>query len=308
MTAVVARFQNILTIDDCVSAFASSSSDVLVLQNVYDDAVIPLLDPSFVPVDGRRNAGTETREIGLFLRMFHSGLYRCAPLTGILSPQFNDKAKISGRELLEFIRRNPGYNVYFVNPFPQNAYYTYNVWYHGELSHPGLFALAEILFERAGYDTNVMYHRRDSHSTLLYSSYWVGDEDFWNGYMTMITRLMETIDAMPRRLLERYYSMAEYRDWKTSEIVEISFLPFIFERTFSTFLHMNPGILAKPYPFTREDVLAHSYGGDFESEIVRTFGDVVDEIDRRGEYTKADRQVIFALHNLRTTAPKHGWA
>ena len=48
-------------------------------------------------------AGTRaprTREIGLFLRMFHSGLYRCAALTGILSPKFNEKAKISGRAFL----------------------------------------------------------------------------------------------------------------------------------------------------------------------------------------------------------------
>ena len=301
------QISEIPSMDDWVRKLASILDDVLIFQNVYNDRVISQLDPSFLPVEGRHNARTETREVGLFLRMFHSGLYRCAPLTGMLSPSFNEKAKISGDQFLNFIRGNPGYNVYFINPFPQNAYFTYNVWFHGELCHPGLFALAEILFERAGYDTKHMYDSRDSHTTLLYSSYWVGDQHFWEGYMALITRLMKTLGEMPRTLLNRYYSIADYKDWRTSEVLQVSYLPFIFERTFSTFLHIKPEIRAMAYPFTRGEILAHSYGGDFESEIVQTFGDVVDEIDRRGEYTAADRQVILALYNLRAEADKRRW-
>jgi hypothetical protein len=292
---------DILSIDDWLSKIGSSATDVLVFQNAYDDSVIPLLDPSFLPVDGRRNARTETREVGLFLRMFHSALYRCATLTGILSPKFNEKTQISGREFLAFIKKNPGYDVYFVNPFPQNAYYTYNVWYHGELAHPGFMALAAILFEHAGYDPIVMSEARDAHATLLYSSYWVGNQRFWNGYIGMVTRLMDTLGRMPHRLLSRFYSTASY-DFGT-----VSYLPFIFERTFSTYLHINPEIRALAYPFCREEVLDHCYGGEFEREIVRTFGDVIDEIDNRQEYTAEDRRVIFSLHALRVAAANHRW-
>jgi hypothetical protein len=299
---------DILSIDDWVSNIGSSATDVLVFQNVYDDSVIPSLDPSFLPVNGRHNARTETREVGLFLRMFHSGLYRCAPLTGILSPKFNEKTRISGSEFLAFIEKNLGYDVYFVNPFPQNAYYTYNVWYHGELAHPGFMALAEILFERAGYDPKVMSEARDSRATLLYSSYWVGDQRFWNGYMTMITRLMETIQTMPKRLLGRYLSNADYRNWRSyDDIYSVSYLPFIFERTFSTYLHMNREIRALAFPFSREDVLDRCYGGTVEREIVRTFGDIVDEIDGRREYTPGDRQIIFSISALRAAAARHRW-
>jgi len=287
--------------DDWVRAPSSSTNEVLIFQNVYNDNVISQLDPSFLPIEGRRNARTETREIGLFLRMFHSGLYRSESLTCILSPKLNIKAKISGKQFLDFIGRNPGFNVYFINPFPQNAYYTYNVWYHGELAHPGLMDLAEILFKRAGYDTTPMYDARDSDTTLLYSSYWVGDQHFWEGYLSMITRLMEALDAMPASLMDRYFSKADY-DFGT-----VSYLPFIFERTFSTYLHMHPGIQALAYSFTREEILSHCYGGDFEREIVRTFGDVVDEIDKRRQYTTADRQVFFSLQALRVAAAGHHW-
>jgi hypothetical protein len=301
------RLTQISSMEDWVKELKDTPSDVLVFQNVYGDHVISHLDPSFLPVEGRRNARTETREIGLFLRMFHTGLYCCAALTGIFSPLFKEKAKIPGIRFLEFIKQNPGHNVYFINPFPHNAYHTYNVWYHGELCHPGLFSLAEILFDRAGYDPKHLYEDRDSHATLLYSSYWVGDQYFWHAYMIMIIRLMTALDSMPKRLRDRYYSITSHRDWRNLEAVQVSYLPFIFERSFSTFLHMNPWVRAKPYPITRQDILAQSYGGAFEREIVQTFGGVVDEIDKRKEYTEADRQLIFSITAFRSAALRHQW-
>jgi hypothetical protein len=296
------------SLDDWLRDLQPRASEILVFQNVYNDNVIPRLDPSFLPIDGRRNARTATREVGLFLRMFHTGLYQYASLTGIVSPQFNEKTKITGPQFFEFVLRNPGYNVYFVNPFPQSAYYTYNVWYHGDLAHGDSFmALAQTFFEAAGFDTSVMFEARDSHATLAYSSYWVGDAYFWENYMSLIVRLMRTLRELHPRLLHRLVSDASYDDWQTSEVVKVSNLPFIFERSFSTYLHMNSQLKALAYPFTREEVMDHCYGGTVEREIVRTFGDVVDEIDRRGEYTAADRKLIFSLYALRGAASAHRW-
>jgi hypothetical protein len=70
---------------------------------------------------------------------------------------------------------------------------------------------------------------------------------------------------------------------------------------------MNPRIRALAYPFAREDILDRCYGGTVERELVSTFGDIVDEIDRRRQYTKADRQVIFALNGLRAASARHQW-
>ncbi len=270
------------------------SSDIVIFQNVYSDTVVGWLDTSFLPVDGRRNSRTETREIGLFLRMFHEGLYRCAPLTGILSPKFTAKTRITGAAFLEFIRRNPGYNVYFINPFPQNVYYSFNVWHHGEVCHRGLMALAEILFDRAGYGTGLILQPRDAHATALYSSYWVGDEEFWSGYVSMVIRLMEALQTLPESLSRRYLLFdPEYPD-------PVSMTPFIFERSFSSYLHWNPEIRALAYPFTRAEMLP--YCNNFEREIMIAFGELVDEIDRRRQYTAADRAVFDSLARFRIEA------
>lgn len=299
MAAAALSLTDVPNMIEWLARLPSQQRDIAVFQNVYDENVASSIDPDFLPVDGRRNARTETREIGLFLRMFHCGLCEAAPLTGIVSPKFNEKTKIPGREFIEFIRCNPGHNVYFINPFPQNAYYTYNVWCHGELCHPGLATLAETLFGEAGYDTTVIYESRDARPTLLYSSYWVGDRTFWRGYMRLVTRLIAALERLPPNLLRRFWTRdPTYPD-------PVPNLPFIFERTFSTYLHLDPSIRALAYPFMRADL--RRYCDDVEWELVSAFGDLVDDIDRRKEYTRADRDVLFGLARLRAAATRRKW-
>lgn len=292
--------RDIPTMDEWLDRLAASApADVMIFQNVYADDVTEGLDPSFLPVDGRRNARTEIRETGLFLRMFHCGLYRCAPLTGILSPGFNDKAGIAGAEFLRFIRQNPGYDVYFINSYPQNAYLTYNVWTHGELYHPGLIGLAQLLFLRAGYDARTICQPRDAAATALYSSYWVAGPRFWDRYLVMLTRLIEAVEAMPPAIRRRYFAIDPvYPD-------PVPLLPFILERSFSAFLHVDRTVRALAYPFARDDILR--YCDDVEGEIVAAFADVVDAIDARQEYTEADRALFAGLTRLRAAAARRGW-
>ncbi len=298
------REPRLLSIEEWAEQYSRSpSAEILVFQNVYGDGLIERLDPAFVPVEGRRNLRTEIREFNLFLQMFRSGLYRCAALTGIVSPKFTGKARVSGDEFLGFIRQNPGYDAYFVNPFPYNPYYTFNVWYHGELCHPGLAALAETLFVRAGYDGHLIRDPRDSAKTALYSSYWVAGEAFWEGYVAMLVRLFEALLAMAPQEREPYLSPApNYPD-------AVPILTFILERSFSAYLHINPALSALAYPFSREAIVRHARlsGQHFEANLVSAFGGVIDEIDARREYTEADRELFHALTRLCAPGVEGRW-
>ena len=168
-------------------------------------------------------------------------------------------------------------------------------------------ALAEILFERAGFDTRIMYETRISGNAALFQ--------LLGGRSALLERIsrydhpsLQTVAAMPERLLDRYLSIANYRNWRSyDDVYSVSYLPFIFERTFSTFLHMNPRICPLTYPFSREEIIDRCYGGTVEKEIVRTFADVVEEIDKRQEYTATDRRIIFSLNALRGAAGRHRW-
>jgi hypothetical protein len=110
---------------------------------------------------------------------------------------------------------------------------------------------------------------------------------------------MEALQDLSASLRERFFVL----DPKYPDPVPMA--PFIFERTFSAYLHSHPDIKALAYPHTRRDMLP--YCNVFEREIVIAFGNVVDEIDRRQQYNLSDREVFNALARLHLAAAEHEW-
>lgn len=231
-------------------------------------------------------------ETGLFLRHYHLGIHRIFPYSGIVSPKFGEKTKLTGRRFLNFIRENPGYDVYFVNPFPCNAYYAFNVWDHGEICHPGLMSITAELFERAEIGWDIHAQGRNAHDTLLYCNYWVGNAGFWERYIDLVLKLVAVIKTLPERSRARLYELDPRYP------VPTPLLPFIFERLFSTLLLMDRSIRALAYPHSRPYILTSTPNPD-EILIMESFMDVIDEIDRRGQYTEADRDVFRRVRQLK---------
>lgn len=266
---------------------------IAVFQNVYADGQDDLLEEGFIPHDGRRNANTHYREVGLFMRLYHSGMYKTAEYVGIVSPKFGEKANISGKDFIRFIECNPGYDVYFINPFPCNAYYSFNVWHHGELCHDELIAIAQELFDQAEVRLDLASLGRNSHSTLLYCNYWVGNERFWHRFMKLILPLVGAIEKLPSGARNRLFSLdPEYPD-------PVPILPFIFERLFSTLLLCDKSICGLAYPHTRELMIRSAEGNLDEPILVRSFIDAIDDIDMRGEYNQRDMLVFEAVARLK---------
>ena len=264
---------------------------VRIYQNMYRDG--QELDADFVAADGRRNANTHYRELGLFLRTYHTGLHLSADYTGIVSPKFTEKTGKTGREFIDFIETNPGFDVYFINPYPQNAYHTFNVWEHGDLWHPGLTSLADNLFARAHIDFKPSRMGRNDASTLLYSNYWAGNERFWDIFMDLNIKLMNALESLPATDRDAYYKIdLEYPD-------PVPVLTFIFERVFSTLLLMDRRIRALGYPFTRTELFQLASQSREDLCIVAAFKDLVDAIDARGNYGPGGRGLLASLLQLR---------
>jgi hypothetical protein len=268
---------------------------VRLYQNYYSDSQIDAIDPAFVPNDGRRNARTEYRELGLFARMYHRGEHLSADYTGIVSPKFGEKTHKAGAEFVDFVHRNPGYDAYFINPFPQNGYWSFNVWHHGESCHPGVMPLSQRLFDRAGIHFDLATMGRNDQRTLLYSNFWVGNERFWDAFMDVNLRLLDALERLDPNVRHQYFRRdATYHD-------PVPVLPFVFERLFSTLMHMRPDIKALCYPLTRQEVLAEARLDAWEYRLVNSVYDLVNEIDERGVYNAADMAVFRTLLRLKTT-------
>ncbi|WP_447979731.1 hypothetical protein [Candidatus Nitrospira bockiana] len=275
---------------------------ITVYQNYYKAEQREVLDPAFVPHDWRHNPFPEYREVAVFLKLYETGEYKESDYTGIVSAKFGAKTKIRGREFIEFIERNPGHDVYFINPFPQNAYHSFNVWEHGEAYHPGITLLAQELLDQAGYRIRLAELGRNKHDTLLYCNYWVGNTKFWESYIPFILQLHRHVtEEMAGNDKEKYFAL-------TQHITQTPILPFIFERLFSTYLQLNRGISGKAYDHTDDEVRMACLHQN-EWDIVRYFKRVIDEWDAKGVYGPQERAVFAGLlklaHNYNVLKTKH---
>jgi hypothetical protein len=268
-------------------AVGQSDRSVTIYQNYFDVSQIELLDPAFIAHDGTDNPRSELKEIALFRKLYRSGVYKSARYTGIVSQKFRRKSGIAGRTFIEFIEGNTGFDVYFINPFPQNAYFSFNVWEHGNECHKGLADLAQRLFDAAGLGWKVADLPRNGPDSLLYCNYWAGNEKFWHAYMALIERLLAALDSMPQIERNRFFEDAYY-------LAPAPMLNFILERVFSSFLMVTPGLKGLGYRYTPEQIKEQCLY-PVEVEAYEKLHSVIDAWDREGSYSEERRNIFQFL-------------
>ena len=244
-----------------------------IYQIQYSDDVVGEFDPAFIKYDCRKNPEPDKREIAHMIRFYEEGIWKNEDTKyfGLLSPKFSSKAKISGQSFIHWINSNPGYDVYFINPFPQLSYWNFNVWTQGEFWHPGLKDLANSLFMSAGYTFRIEDLPRSTIATALYSNYWVGNQKFWDAYMNFVKTIIGAIDKLSdsdKKMLFKF----------TPHYTPATFFPFIFERLFSTFLILEKNILVLPYAHGHEGILSRCTN-EMERFIINEWVEVIDSWD-----------------------------
>jgi hypothetical protein len=164
---------------------------------IYEPIYFPgqsLADPAFRPLTVENSLHAEWREFYILVDMYRRGLHRQQSFTGLMSPKFRLKAKITGAEFIDFVRANADADVCFINPFPHLGYISYNVWMQGEVSHPGLGARAQELLDASGVDLRIAEVPRHGPATLCYCNFWVGTQQFWEDYVGgVLTPLAELL-------------------------------------------------------------------------------------------------------------------
>jgi len=194
----------------------------------------PYLCKKFEPYDNTRDKSEiNWFEYGVIRSSYHEQFYASAKYTGVLSWRFSQKSGISGEEFLKFVRSNPGYDVYFINPFPEEELSYPNIWLQGEKSHPGLLKVFEKISARLSLNIKPQ-DLRFNPSEIAYCNYWLGNEKFWKKYIAFsepFARVIEN-DAQIRKLVT---TSANYH-------YPAPLLPFLMERLFSTMLHLDPDI------------------------------------------------------------------
>jgi hypothetical protein len=216
-------------------------------QIYYLPSQLPLLEPAFTPYDNTANENREFAEYYIFEKEYNAGRVKDDALTGFVSWKFGQKTKLTGRRFLDFVQANPGYDVYFINPFPMQMKFFKNLWLQGEFYHPGILALSQEILRLAGYDIDLAGQTHDK-QTALYCNYWVGSKRFWDIYMHFTRPIIEVLrsglsDAQKQKL----HSIADKGN-------DFSFIAFIIERLFTTLLHHDSSIRSLAYPHSYSDI------------------------------------------------------
>lgn len=205
-----------------------------------------LLDPAFIPYDNAAALAPFCYEFDVFKRFYETGLHLQQDMLGALSWKFKEKTGLQGSVFVDFIQKNPRYDVYFVNPYLKLCRFP-NVWIQGEKCHPRFIEFTQEILNQVGYNIDLQ-KVRNTVETTAFCNYWVGNAVFWQKYMTFTLPVYQYIlyDSPPDLRQVILYQRA-------CKKIRAPYLPFIFERLFSLLLAVDPSIKSLRIPALRSE-------------------------------------------------------
>lgn len=228
-----------------------------IYQIYYDKVQLEKLSPAFLPYDNTKNDNREWAEYHIFEKEFSKKTWKKFSYSGFISWKFLQKSQITGERFLEFMQRNPGADVYFINPFPMEEILFRNVWHQGEFYHKGILAFAQRLMTRLGHDADLSAWSQEP-ATFAFCNYWAGNPKFWKGYMEFtgsFARMLRTgLSEEDKAFL---HSLA-------SKTNNFSYIAFFMERLFSTYLWLaGKDIHWQRFEYTDSDLRRRFPGNKF---------------------------------------------
>ena len=203
-----------------------------IFQIYYQPEQREQLDPTFEPYNNEGDT-SPLLEFNVFQKLVQSELVQGADLWGALSWKFTQKTELSGASLRQTIADNPGYDVYFCNPYPDLESQYHNLWLQGEVSHPDFITLCQAFFEAADLDPAAITSFAPSQQFAA-SNYFVATPKFWRSYIEFVTSTIAKAEArLPDSAKDMLYSPSADR---IGAHAGASYLPFIVERLFGLFL------------------------------------------------------------------------
>jgi hypothetical protein len=252
-----------------------SRTGIAIFECLYVQGQV-LSDPLLSPLQ-ICNDHPQWRELQAFLEIYRQGHWRQQDFTGMFSPKFSLKTQVSVDHFRQFVADNADADVCLINPFPQIAYWSFNVWMQGEHAHPGLIANSQSVLDAVGIPWLLQDMPRHGHDLLAYGNFWVARPNFWQAF---VGELLEPIADLLLR--EPSHPAAQGILQATSHTDAAPFLPFMIERLFSSYLSLNPRWHVAAFPVQR-DVQRYCLNS-FEKLLHQQLRDEVDAADAQRHF------------------------
>lgn len=207
--------------------------EVKIYQTFFDMAQLPMLDHAFIPYDNLDNKQPQLREYPLLKKMVENNCDYTGRL-GMVSWRWRDKCKVSGAEYIEWIKKNPGYDVYHISPFTPTNFN--NIFTQGFHHHKGM----DLCFQRICelMDINFDFERQYDRKYFITCHYYVTSVSVLNKLVQFMERIydLSLSDAALYKFMHEQSS--KHYDFKNSTAQVINF-SFVMERIPSLFFLLN---------------------------------------------------------------------
>ena len=228
------------------------------------------------------------REFRIHVDMFRNRVFEKHAFTGLFSPKFELKTKITGPEFARFCSENADSDVIFINPFPHLAYMSYNIWMQAEANHAGIVDVANNLLKDAGVNLTIDTRQRHDNSVLSYSSFWCGNTRFWQAYVGQILNpLANFIENNPEA------PSVKTALKETFHTDPSPYLPFITERLFTTYIAQQSNLKFHHYPLNPTDYCFNQQ----EIDLIASTKEIVDASDKSENNQESIRQSMQKICN-----------
>lgn len=271
--------------------------NVRLLQNCISPCQLASVQPGFEALDFRKNAKPELREFQIFEYIYVNNIFSSADIFGAVSSRFHAKTLVSGFELNQWISTTPGFDLYYVNPWPQWCYAHFNSHVRAPIIHRDdkFLKNSQKVLDLAKIPLDFINPGRQHNKNYGMSSYWFGAPRFWKRFMEELVFpvIRLTPSELGRELYDFLYRPIAYYGKATHRP---GALPFILERATNLYIQSQFAKEVAFYPRTRAQILACCVF-PFERDLIDLAGDQVDAWDEAGVYDREAMEYFSAAAN-----------
>ena len=147
----------------------------------------------------------------------------------------------------DWIEQNPGYDVYYIDPFLDVSVTYQNLWVQGERWHPGLYdyfrKLVGLMAEQ------ITYHPND----FVTCNFFVASNSFWLNYFRFVDYIIKATKGDTKMNHLMFNHKVKYNG------KDVPYFSFIIERLLSLYFYFNRNINKLKFPI-EHDCFRKKYG------------------------------------------------
>lgn len=163
-------------------------------QIVYDAATREQRDPDFEALDNGACARPDWFEYWPIRNYLTTTVLDESTIYGFVSPQFQEKTRLTGRKVRQFIAASADADVYTFSPFPCHGATFLNVFEQADFFTPGFLQVATEFFESIG--ESVRLDELVNHcGTVVFCNYFFAKPKFWRDWLRLCEQLRTATDA-----------------------------------------------------------------------------------------------------------------